>query len=99
VSDYEPVLFIEMTDGKVERIEHSRRVIHSNSKGRYVQTTSNGRVYLNEDNVAVLSWRHRKSPSGQFILRNRSDEPKEAVEDGIRNLLGHYELHVWTTVD
>jgi hypothetical protein len=49
--------------------------------------------------VAVLSWRHRKSPSGNFILRNRSDEPKETVEDGIRALLGHYELHVWTTVD
>lgn len=98
MSDYEPVLFIEMTDGMVESIEHSSRVIHETSKGRYVQTTSNGRVYLSDDNVAVLSWRHRKSPSGRFILRNKSKEPNEVVEDCIRQLLQHYGLHIWTTL-
>lgn len=97
MSDYEPVLFIEMTDGMVESIVLDSRVVRETSKGRYVQTTSNGRVYLDKDNVAVLSWRHHRTVSGHMV-RKRSTETVEGVEDGVRGLLQHFGLHVWTTL-
>jgi hypothetical protein len=55
--EWADVLYIKITDDKLMSVEQMHRRVYTHpTKGRFINTTSDGRVAPDENNVAVLAY-------------------------------------------
>lgn len=75
----ERVLVIKIDRGEVDSISDESRSVYENRKGRFIKTVSDGQIFLNDRNHAVIAYRnvliHRAN--GRSFHVRRQYQPTE----------------------
>lgn len=83
----ERVLVIKIDRGEVDSVSDEERSVYENAKGRFIKTVSDGQIFLNDRNHAVIAYRmvQVKSKSGSRVWYARRKYQPTEVE--INNML------------
>lgn len=92
-SKVENVLVVKMRDGRVSLVSNETRTVYCNTKGRFIKTVSDGVVYLQAKNIALISVRRQPYSRMGGSIGQRWEYSEEDVSDLpglVDNLLKEY---------
>jgi hypothetical protein len=76
------VLVIRMTEGAIDSVVDESRNVYKNSKGEYIKTVSDGTIYLDAANRAVISYRRQTGRNG-YACYHKTMESQQTVETAL----------------